>query len=429
MTLPSPAPMPGATIAAAALDDPAAIRRAGAAVLGRALVDSRARTLQTFDDYARALGDAAMQVPYSPELNPPVWELGHVGWFQEYWMARNPQRRQGIAASDAGPPRGPSILADADRCFDSGRVEHRSRWHLPLPATDRIRGYLAQTLDDSLRLLEAERAGDGADPLHAARYFAWLSLVHEDMHHEAAQYMAQALAIGLAQGPRPPAAGAAPPGAELGFAAGPCARGLDGTGFAFDNELPGDRPLLEAYRIDAAPVGNAAFAAFVAAGGYADPQYWSAAGWQWRIQAGATAPRYWRAHGSGWQQRWFGQWIALDPAAPVVHVTAHEADAWCRWAGRRLPAELEWENAALRAGPDTFAWGQVWEWTASAFRPFPGFVAHPYRDYSQPWFETRRVLRGGSVATHARLRHPCYRNFYPPGRNDIFAGFRSCPVA
>jgi EgtB-related family protein len=108
-----------------------------------------------------------------------------------------------------------------------------------------------------------------------------------------------------------------------------------------------------------------------------------------------------------------------------MNLSWHEAQAYCGWAGRRLPTEGEWEFAAERAG-GAFAWGQVWEWTASAFAPYPGFVAHPYRDYSAPWFHTRHVLRGGSFATHARMKHTRYRNFFPPDRNDIFAGFRTC---
>ena len=109
---------------------------------------------------------------------------------------------------------------------------------------------------------------------------------------------------------------------------------------------------------------------------------------------------------------------------PVMHLTQHEAQAWCRWAGRRLPSEAEWQWAALNA--EGFAWGEVWEWTASAFESWPGFVAHPYRDYSQPWFDGRPVLRGASFATLDCMRHPHYRNYFPADRNDLFAGFRSC---
>jgi iron(II)-dependent oxidoreductase len=113
---------------------------------------------------------------------------------------------------------------------------------------------------------------------------------------------------------------------------------------------------------------------------------------------------------------------------PAEHLSAHEAQAWCRWAGRRLPTEAEWERAACTR-PSDFIWGHVWEWTASDFAPFPGFSAHPYRDYSQPWFDGRPVLRGASYLTQPRMRHVHYRNFFTAGRNDICAGFRTCARA
>ena len=122
--------------------------------------------------------------------------------------------------------------------------------------------------------------------------------------------------------------------------------------------------------------------------------------------------------------------MALDPAQPATNLSAHEARAWCQWAGRRLPSEGEWESAATQAAKtgEAFEWGQVWEWTSSAFARYPGFVPHPYRDYSLPWFDGRPVLRGASFATAPRMKHPRYRNFFGAERNDIFAGFRSCAI-
>lgn len=352
-----------------------------------ALLETRRRTLELADAYAGALAATAMQVPYAPGLNPPLWELGHVAWFQEWWIARNRQRALGV---DCQPDhlRLPGLLPQADRWYDSGRVEHRSRWSLPLPDLLATQRYLDGTLAQTLELLEALPADAGDDAL----YFFRLVVLHEAMHAEAATYMARALGIALAElaAPEP---GHRPALARLALPAQVLRLGADPAGFAFDNELMAREVALDAFEIDSQPVSWARFMPFVRAGG--------------------CEPR------AGWAEA-----AARDPLAPAVHLSAADAEGWCRWAGRRLPTEAQWECAALQA--PGFEWGAVWEWTSSSFEPYPGFMPHPYRDYSQPWFGSRRVLRGACHATSPWLAHPRYRNFFEPHRCDVFAGFRSC---
>ena len=371
------------------------IRQAGCDTLAAALVASRADTLATFAQMTEALGGD--DVPQHDAFNPLRWELGHIGWFQDYWLMRNPERHLG-AAADPWVPRPASA---ADSLYDSSHVPHHTRWALPLPNAEQTRHTLALQLEQTLKLLKSSPEDDDA------LYFFRLVLLHEDMHHEAALYMAQALGLAIddARWQAQPVAGAA---SRISIDAGAWSLGLHGPGFAFDNELQAHTTALGAFEIDSRVVRWADYLPFVDATGFAPPRYLRRSDGQWQ------------------NQRW-GRWLPLDLALPACHLSAHEAQAWCAWAGRRLPTEGEWERAAIER-PDVFKWGQVWEWTSSTFTPYAGFVAHPYRDYSAPWFGSRPVLRGASVVTQARMHHPRYRNYFTAERNDIFAGFRSCSV-
>jgi ergothioneine biosynthesis protein EgtB len=408
-TTTNPAAAPGTT-------DPAApLREGGKAELAAALKAIRARTLALLDAYVDALGPT-LAIPYSTQLNPPLWEVGHVGWFQDFWLARNRQREHGIDCDpDHARPEG--RLPGADALYNSSLVPHATRWQLPLPDLAATRDYLAAGLDESLHLLDA----CAATP--AGLYFHRLALMHEAMHAEAGTYMAQALDFALPGGLQP-AETPLPARRALHVAAREWRLGYPGPGFAFDNELQAHAVRIEAFAIDAVPVSWGDFLPFVDAGGYSDPRCWCEDGRAWLAATAAQAPRYLHRSAHGWQACRYGIWREIDPATPAVHLTWFEADAWCRWAGRRLPGEAEWEAAAHEA--EGFAWGAVWEWTASRFVPFPGFRPHPYRDYSAPWFHERYVLKGASRATSPTMAHRRYRNFFTPERNDVHAGFRSC---
>jgi ergothioneine biosynthesis protein EgtB len=399
------------------------LRVAGKQALGQALQDARLRTLRLLDRYEAALG-SSLNVPLSPIINPPRWEFGHVGWFADWWLIRNPDLARGLHADPTArrlPARQACRGLDADALYDSSAIAHDRRWSLTLPSAAETRTDLIDSLADALSCLEA--ASDDDQGL----YFFRLSLFHEDMHAEAAAYTAQTLGFDsgcdFADGP-PLSMGAA----ELTIAPAEVRLGYQGPGFCFDNELGLERIQTAQFQIDTRAVSWAQYVPFIDAGGYTNPRWWSEPGWNWRCSGNRSLPRYLRhGVGSAWERLQFGRWQPLNLATTVVHVSAFEAQAWCRWAQRRLPTEAEWVIAAQSTAQSAaeFEWGQVWEWTASAFQPFHGFVAHPYRDYSQPWFDGRPVLKGACAATRARMRNVQYRNFSPPERDDIFAGFRS----
>lgn len=404
---------------------PAALRHGGRAELAAALQATRAHLLRLWQAYGAGLRGAGFEVRYLPELNPPLWELGHVAWFEEYWTSRNPARLQGAAAPDSA--RGASVLPGADALYHSSQVAHTRRWHLALPDEARTLRYAEQVRERSLALLAGLPESD------EALYFHRLCLGHEAMHAEAWAYMAQMLGLPLGDALAQPAPAAMPDSAagEWARPAQPHTLGWAGPGFAFDNELQAQPVELAAHRIDRAPVTWGRYLPFMEAGGYDDQALWSPEGWAWRQRQPGHPRALQRDEDTGqWQRAQFGQWVPLDAAQPALHLSWHEAQAWCRFAGRRLPSEAEWEAAALAAGAsgEPFHWGQVWEWTASPFQPYPGFEPHPYRDYSQPWFDGRPVLRGASFATLPCMKHPRYRNYFSPERADVFAGFRSCAL-
>ena len=362
------------------------------------LLDARARTLALVS----GLPPGALLGPRLAIVNPPLWELGHVGWFQERWLLRR----------EGAPPR----RADADLLYDSSRVAHATRWDLPLPSWEQTQGDLARTLDAVLGRLARGREED--------RPFARLALLHEDMHGEAFLYTRQTLAY--------PAPGGVPldpppcvPGGDRAVAGGTFTLGdVEGSPWAMDNERPPVTVEVAPFRLARAPVSCGELREWVEAGGYGRRALWSAEGWAWREAAGAAHPVYWRRGAEGWEERRFDRWAPLDPARPAIHVNAFEAEACARLAGRRLPTEAEWEVACRAEGGAPAR--SAWEWTASPFLPYPGFEPGPYRDYSQPWFGNHRALRGGAYCTRPRIARAAFRNFYTPDRRDVLAGLRTC---
>ena len=422
-------------------------------------IDARQRVMDLVAD----LSDDEIMGPQLDIVNPLLWEIGHAAWFLEKFFLRS----NGQA----------SIRADADSLWDSIAIAHDDRWDLPLPSRTETLQYLRDVRE---RTVEKIRKGNlsGEEISLLA-----LSIFHEDMHTEAFTYTRQT------RGLPPPrfSAGSDGPGlvGEAALEAGPLHGDADVPGgtfllgaakdapFVFDNEKWAHAVEVPRFRIARAPVTQADFATFVDDGGYEDRDLWSEEGWEWRTAAGATHPVYWRRVRGRWQRRHFDRWLPLEPHRPVIHVNWFEANAWCAWAGRRLPAEAEWELAAS-AEPDgksgirdrkrVYPWGDepptperanldwramgcvdvaahpkgdsafgcrqmignLWEWTSDTFGPFPGFVPGPYMEYSEPLFGNTKVLRGGCWTTRSRHIRNGWRTYYGPERRDVWCGFRTC---
>ncbi len=350
------------------------------------------------------------EVPQAPTLNPPLWELGHVAWFQEYWCDRY--------RSDK-PLRG-SILPNADLLFDSAKVAHESRWSLDLPDEQGIREYLADTLDMTLSRLRS--ASDDDEGL----YFFRLALFHEKMHTEALLYTWNTL--GYAPPPRYGYPKAFQLSADIALSGTGAWLGAPrDSGFVFDNEKWQHPVQLEPFEIATSPVLNAEYLSFVNDGGYLRSEFWDREYFKALKAAQRTLPANWSLDQGRVSERWFDRWIPIDVNRPVRHVSAYEAEAYCRWAKRRLPSEAEWQYAATQS--KAFQWGDsVWEWTATVFEGFEEFSPDPYKEYSAPWFGTHRVVKGGSFATPSGMGDAIFRNFYTPDRADIFVGFRTCAL-
>lgn len=396
------------------------MRHAGRDLLSLALIDARNRTLRWASVFESAFA-AARRVSPSTGTESPLWLIGHVGWLQEHWIARNVQRQRGESC-DPTAPRLASIAPEADSLYDPALVPPGHRWEIELPDLQQTRLYLADTMEVTLELLE------GAEESDEGLYFFRMALLREDLAAEALARIAQTLGVSLgaaAKGLLPEVASTVPR-PPLVFPAMRLRLGSERGGFAFDNERPAHEVAIPEFEIDSQPVSWAQYVEFVEDGGYDDDRWWSRAGWQWLRERERRVPRYVDQMRGAVLQHRFGQLVRVPTAQPAMHVAWHEAEAWVRWAGRRLPTEVEWEAAAVAGRSRGFRFGEVWEWTAGGFGPYPGFEAGPDLTYSLPAFGRARALRGASFAAPRRLVDPKFRTFKEAEGDDLFVGFRSC---
>lgn len=378
-------------------------RRLSPEDLCKALADARQATCATSMD----LSDEQWVMPYGVFIQPTAWDLGHIGWFAEFWLLRGPHRldRQGYQQASQR-----AKFFSPDEHYDSSIVVHTDRWKMPLFSRNELAERLAGQLEAAQAYIRS--TGDNRD----TSYFAHLTLLHELMHVEALAWTRAECGY-----PTPP--GMSMPkvdkSTQIVVPAGRYRTGeRDVEEFAFDNEGPAVVRHDE-FSIDSHPVRNDAFVAFVEDGGYRRAEFWP----DERAPGQIALPSRWRRNDSGdFEHRHYDAWQPLPLEQPVVHISAIEAEAFCRWAGRKLPTARQWEIACQHGTH----WGHsVWEWTATTFHPYECFRPGPYVTYSAPWFHHQRELRGGAYTTHALMHDARYRNFFLPQRTDAFTGFRT----
>ncbi|MEU2109385.1 ergothioneine biosynthesis protein EgtB [Streptomyces sp. NPDC019507] len=415
-----------------------------------ALTTARARTTLLTE----CVDDDELTAQHSPLMSPLVWDLAHIGNQEEQWLLR------AVAGRDA-------IRPEIDSVYDAFEHPRAERPTLPLLSPAESRTYASDIRGRVLDILEAH-------PLHGSALvdsaFAFGMIAQHEQQHDETMLITHQLRRGPAalDAPEPPGGGTTGLPAEVLVPAGPFTMGTSAEPWALDNERPAHHRQVDAFLIDTTPVTNGAFQAFVADGGYTDERWWAPDGWDQIRKHDIGAPLFWRREGGQWLRRRFGVTEPVPEDEPVLHVSWYEADAYARWAGRRLPTEAEWEKAA-RHDPASgrsrrYPWGDedptpgranlgqrhlrpapagaypegasplgvrqligdVWEWTSSDFLPYPGFSAFPYREYSEVFFGPgHKVLRGGSFAVDPVACRGTFRNWDLPVRRQIFAGFRT----
>ncbi|QCX80550.1 Iron(II)-dependent oxidoreductase EgtB [Streptomyces sp. YIM 121038] len=416
--------------------------------------------------------DAELTAQHSPLMSPLVWDLAHIGNQEEQWLLR------AVGGRDALRP-------EIDSLYDAFEHPRAARPSLPLLAPDEARRYAADVRGRALDVLEstpftegtpfapdAPPATGGAQAVHGLTDagFAFGMIAQHEQQHDETMLITHQLRAGApaltAPDPEPAPAFGGPD--EVLVPGGTFTMGTSTEPWALDNERPAHQRLVPPFCLDTTPVTNAAYQRFIDDGGYEEPRWWHERGWEAVRKNGLTAPLFWRREGGQWLRRRFGRVEPVPADEPVVHVSWYEADAYARWAGRRLPTEAEWEKAARHRPEEDrsarYPWGDedpaprhanlgqrhlrpapagsypagesplgirqlmgdVWEWTASDFLPYPGFVAFPYREYSEVFFGgDYKVLRGGAFSVDAVACRGTFRNWDHPVRRQIFSGFRT----
>ncbi len=421
-------------------------------VIAGELFEARARTFLL----TAPLTDEELRAQHDPLMSPILWDLGHIAHFEELWLTRNLD--------------GPIEFVEMPGLFNPFEHPRSERGALPLPVMAHCREIMDEIRGRVLGRLAITQF-DSSNPLLRDGYVYRMVLQHEYQHNET---ILQTLQLKLGEPYHPPVRRPVPeivvdqsglpdmieiPGGDYTI-------GTDDRNAAYDNERPRHAVTVQPFRIERTPVTNGAYLEFINAGGYRDTRLWSDTGRKWLSESQASAPAYWQRDGDAWVARTMDRTGAVDPRRPVCHVSYHEAEAFAKWAGKRLPTETEWEVAASVNGggtaltypwgdePPTFAHanvdqlsfdiavvdaypgnvspsgcygmiGDVWEWTSSDFRGYPGFESFPYREYSEAWFgDEYKVLRGGSWATRPGAIRNTFRNWDYPIRRQIFSGFR-----
>jgi iron(II)-dependent oxidoreductase len=377
------------------------------------LEGARARTLALL----APIDDADLIGQVSPLMSPLAWDLAHIGHYEELWLLRN--------VVGAEPTN--ELFDDV---YDAFKHPRRDRPSLPILGPADARAFVARVRARALDALATVDL-DSDDPLLRDGFVYGMVAQHEHQHDETMLATIQLMdnfAYPDADGWRP--ADVEKDGAGMvEVPGGTFTIGTDEHAWVYDNERPRHQVGLAPFRIDRTPVTNRQYRAFIDDGGYDDSRLWSEVGWKWRQDAAVEAPQFWQREGGGdWSRRRYGRREDLPADEPVQHVCWHEANAFAMWRGARLPTETEWEAAAghdgERGGPQQMI-GDVWEWTATDFAGYPGFVSFPYREYSEVFFGPEyKVLRGGSWATDASVRRATFRNWDYPIRRHIFSGFR-----